>query len=141
MPRPPSERGRQTESHATRAPPRTISIPCQKNCRIMPSRCRRNPAGIWNTDMKNVGSAERTDFTKIRRPPRESSLPHHPPRCDSTFAITGCQSCVRRRRSINGRPRYRMGSVPIGVARISTQRDSSSTASSKPTIMDLARFS
>ena len=140
MPSPPSAKGRHTELQATRAPPLPRSAPRQKNLRMVLLRRRCTPAGIRKADMKYVGMAERTAFTRIRRPPRESSLPRQPPRRFSTFSTTGCQSWVLRR-SVNGRPKYRIGNVSIGVARISAQRRISSVASPNPTKDDLARFS
>ena len=141
MPSPPSANGRHTELQATRAPPLPGSVPRQKKLRMALSMRRRTPTGIRKADIKYIGMAERTAFTRIMRPPRDSSLPRQPPRRFSTFSTTGCQSLFLRWQSVNGRPKYRIGRVSISVANISAQRCSSSGASPNPTKEDLARFS
>ena len=92
MPSPPSAKGRHTELQATRAPPLPRSAPRQKILRMALSMGRRTPAAIRKADMKYVGMAERTAFTRTRRPPRDNSFPRQPPRRFSTFSTTGCQS-------------------------------------------------
>ena len=119
--------------------PLARSAPRKKKLCMALSRHHRTLVGIQKADMKYVGMAERTAFTRTKRPPWDNSLPRQPPRRFSTISTTGCQSWIMRRRSVK-RPKYRIGSVSIGVARISAQHNISSVASPNPTKEDLARF-
>ena len=111
MPSPPSANGQHTKLHATRAPPLAGFVLHQKKLCMTPLRRRRTPAGIQKADIKYVEMAEKTAFTKTRRPPRDSNLPCHPPRRVSTFSTAGCQFWILRWRLVNGRPRYQIRSV------------------------------
>ena len=51
------------------------------------------------------------------------------------------QSTARRRLSVNGKPKYWMGSTRIGVSRMSTHSIISVTDNPNPTKVDLALFS
>ena len=107
-PKPPWSTGRHKVSHGTEAIPRDSSFwgPRQKKSLMLCSKRLRTPTGILKIDIKYIGMAARTALRSTRRPPpHKSRRARQPTRRDSTFSSTGCQSCVRSRRSSNGKPR------------------------------------
>ena len=142
-PKPPWSTGRHKVSYETKAIPRDSSFggPRQKKSLMLRSKRLRTPTSILKMDIKCIGMAARTALRSTRRPPRESKRAREPARRDSTFSITDCQSCVRSRRSTNGRPKYRIGRVPIGVANNREHPVSSSGDSPKPMKDDFSRLS
>ena len=91
-------------------------------------------------DKKKVGMVEKIGLIRAKWPPLDSMQAFHPSSRQSTFSITGYQSCIEARPADNSMPTYLMGRDSRGVASIAELRIASSFDIPKVTSVDLSRL-